>query len=257
MSIDKKQLGNSIRGYYGSDKIDADEYLRRFIDIEYTLPEPNVEDFCKYLYIYFRFDEFFGDNERIRQRAFENDKDMFLKLSIQLSSENHLSLRQIEKLFSYTRLALKSFNSRIFVYPDLLFLMIYLKYYESNLYDIIRNHKINIQDLVNNIGEVFANNLKRENEERYSTTVTGSIAKLIKFYDNYNNYKKHTTNKPLIETTTNNEEKEKLSFLTKNINEEKLFQLLKHYRNSFEGFDMDLDFFTDKIDLLEPLQQIE
>ena len=39
LSIDKDQLANSVRGYYGSDRIDAEEYLRRFIDIEYSLPD--------------------------------------------------------------------------------------------------------------------------------------------------------------------------------------------------------------------------
>ena len=34
LSVDKKQFGNAIRGYYGSDLIDANEYLRRFIDLD-------------------------------------------------------------------------------------------------------------------------------------------------------------------------------------------------------------------------------
>ena len=38
LSIDKVQLGNAICGVYGSDKIDAEEYLKRFIDIEYSIP---------------------------------------------------------------------------------------------------------------------------------------------------------------------------------------------------------------------------
>ena len=37
LSIDKKQLACSVKGFYGSHEIDADEYLRRFIDIEYNL----------------------------------------------------------------------------------------------------------------------------------------------------------------------------------------------------------------------------
>lgn len=34
LSIDKEQLGNAIKGVYGSDSIDSNEYLRRFIDLE-------------------------------------------------------------------------------------------------------------------------------------------------------------------------------------------------------------------------------
>ena len=35
LAIDKKQLGHAVRGVYGSDQINANEYLRRFIDLEY------------------------------------------------------------------------------------------------------------------------------------------------------------------------------------------------------------------------------
>jgi predicted KAP-like P-loop ATPase len=60
LSIDKEQLGNAVKGVYGSDDIDADEYLRRFIDLEYSIPEPEVDIFYKYLYDYFEFDDFFN-----------------------------------------------------------------------------------------------------------------------------------------------------------------------------------------------------
>lgn len=50
LSIDKIQLGNAICGVYGSEKIDTNEYLRRFIDIEYSIPEPESGIFFNYLY---------------------------------------------------------------------------------------------------------------------------------------------------------------------------------------------------------------
>ena len=40
LPISKKQFEYSIQGYYGSDKIDATNYLRRFIDLECELPIP-------------------------------------------------------------------------------------------------------------------------------------------------------------------------------------------------------------------------
>ena len=59
LSIDKKQLCNSIRGYYGSDLINAEEYLKRFIDIEYLLPEPDLDKLCNYLFDVYGFKYFF------------------------------------------------------------------------------------------------------------------------------------------------------------------------------------------------------
>ncbi|WP_373399515.1 P-loop NTPase fold protein [Algoriphagus halophilus] len=58
LSIDKSQLGNAVCGVYGSENIDSNEYLRRFIDIEYLIPEPDSDKFIAYLYEYFDFDFF-------------------------------------------------------------------------------------------------------------------------------------------------------------------------------------------------------
>ena len=44
---DKVQLAHSIKTVYGSG-MDSDGYLRRFIDLEYQLPEPSRGDYIKY-----------------------------------------------------------------------------------------------------------------------------------------------------------------------------------------------------------------
>lgn len=41
LALDRGQLGNSVRGLYG-DRLDADTYLRRFIDLDYTMNEPDM-----------------------------------------------------------------------------------------------------------------------------------------------------------------------------------------------------------------------
>ena len=67
LSIDKEQLCNSIKGYFGSEQLNAEEYLKRFIDYEYILPTPNIQQYCKYLYDQYNFDEFF---QNVRRRNF-------------------------------------------------------------------------------------------------------------------------------------------------------------------------------------------
>lgn len=54
--LDKTQLGHSIRAVYGSG-LDADNYLRRFIDLTIELPEPNAIEFVRYLYGHFGISE--------------------------------------------------------------------------------------------------------------------------------------------------------------------------------------------------------
>jgi KAP family P-loop domain len=56
LAIDRHSLVASIRAQYGAG-IDAEGYLRRFIDLDYFLPEPDVEPFVKSLSAQFKFTE--------------------------------------------------------------------------------------------------------------------------------------------------------------------------------------------------------
>ncbi|MCX2717397.1 P-loop NTPase fold protein [Helicobacter sp. MIT 21-1697] len=47
ISIDKVQLSQSIQAIYG--QIDTENYLRRFFDLEFILPNPSPQRFCEYL----------------------------------------------------------------------------------------------------------------------------------------------------------------------------------------------------------------
>lgn len=119
LSIDKEQLSNAIKGYYGSDKINSAEYLRRFIDLEYMLPEPNYEDFANYLYEYYDFASFFEKSER-NTSELRFEKDSFFKFIERYSYQKKLTLRQLEKLFAHTRIVSRMFSSRNYVHPEIL-----------------------------------------------------------------------------------------------------------------------------------------
>lgn len=47
LSTDRNQLGNTVQSLYGN--IDSYGYLRRFIDLEYTLNQPNFDSFIEFL----------------------------------------------------------------------------------------------------------------------------------------------------------------------------------------------------------------
>lgn len=47
VSIDREQLSKSIQAIYG--QIDTENYLRRFFDLEFILPNPSPQRFCGYL----------------------------------------------------------------------------------------------------------------------------------------------------------------------------------------------------------------
>jgi len=145
LSIDKEQLGHAVCGVYGSEKIDSQEYLRRFIDIEYSLPQPSLIDYCNLLYKTFEFSEYFRSDFN-RELTF---KDSFLNTIEILSEHSQIPLRVQEKIFAHARFVLNTFtldeslNASLFVY------LIYLKIYNLNLFNSLKFKEIkflNVQE---------------------------------------------------------------------------------------------------------------
>lgn len=131
LSIDKKQLCNAVKGYYGSESLDAENYLKRFIDIEYSLPEPSYGDFCNYLYDRFEI------NKNIHNLEFEQN---LITFSIFLFSFNKLSLRQMEKIYSHAGLAI-SCNKKLDCDSMLFIFFAFLKVCHSEIYTSFEQKK--------------------------------------------------------------------------------------------------------------------
>ena len=157
LSIDKKQLACSVKGFYGSNEIDADEYLRRFIDVDYYLPEPDAELFCDYLYDYYDYDSFLKNENRIGQDNYgynnniykaKEDKDELLLMSKTIVKHKHLSLRQIERVFAMARIGLCSMPIRSEFLPKLFFFLSYLKVCESEMFEKIADFSFDLQGIV-------------------------------------------------------------------------------------------------------------
>ncbi|TYQ14660.1 UNVERIFIED_CONTAM: KAP-like P-loop domain-containing protein [Acetivibrio alkalicellulosi] len=109
LSLDKSQLIHCIRTLYGTE-VDSSGYLRRFIDLEYSLPEPDRE-----LYL----------NHIIQKFELENDKTklFFIPYLKGLVRIYNLSLRDINKLTYYLYLVLPMTP----LYDDKKYLLIYLQ----------------------------------------------------------------------------------------------------------------------------------
>ncbi|MEC5145788.1 P-loop NTPase fold protein [Chitinophaga sp. 212800010-3] len=134
LSIDKIQLGNAIKGFYGSENIDSSEYLRRFIDLEFSLPAPNTEIFCSHLYRHFDFDGFFKNPQRPRSLEIAHDGRYFLEFAILLFSRAQTTLRQQEKIMARARVALNSFAINYYVLPVLFLYLLYAREFYPSFY---------------------------------------------------------------------------------------------------------------------------
>ena len=248
LSIDKQQLSNSIRGYYGSNLINANEYLKRFIDIEFTLPEPNVESFCNYLFEYYGFNTFFHQMQIFHGR--QNGIDDLLATATSIFKYKKTTLRQIEKVFTNIRLSLNMFSNKLNTYPDLLCLLTYLRICEFDCYEKITNKSYTIQELINQIEKIFPRQIfdtEISENKNYNYRFYFTIAFLLKCYITIN-----------LATTDNNkllikkDRKPILNFKVNIINEEQLAQSLEWAESRVQF--ISLEYITAKIDLLSNLQ---
>ncbi|MNY02452.1 KAP family P-loop domain protein [compost metagenome] len=187
LSIDKEQLGNGVRGFYGSEQINANEYLRRFIDLEYTLPAPDRKAFTKYLYNYFDFNSYFNSDGRKNYAELRYDGMSFIEFATELFEKNNVTLRQQEKLFAHARVGLCAFVWNNYVFPSLFILLIYVKNFHQAIYRKLHERQLPTQEILN-LFKVILSNI---NTSRELNLLVATEADLAYLYNNYyaeNNY---------------------------------------------------------------------
>lgn len=243
LSIDKEQLGNAIRGVYGSESLNADEYLRRFIDIEYTLPEPNTELFCNYLYEYFEFGTFFNSNLRRQSGELREDPSSFIEISIRLFKNGKLTLRQQEKILAHARVVLNGFNPKSYLFPTLFVILIYFKSHHQGLYKNIQTRSLSIQELLNKIEAVLAFGISKKESRIFAF----ALGQLIYFYNNVDGYDRSGL-------FINDEQQKPQFILVSKLNVQNdniLAEIIQRYGQQMNLSDIRLTFLLNKIDLMD------
>ena len=149
LSLDKKHLRNSVKGYFHSPDIDAEEYLRRFIDIEFNLPAPNYKSYCEYLSEKFEIKPFFNF-DRIKE-------DEINEIVVNMAHQNGLSLRQLEKFYGHLYIICSSFSVKDYAQYVAFFLLLHK--FKPLLLSGIEHKKYSIRDLYINLINIFPNSL--------------------------------------------------------------------------------------------------
>jgi hypothetical protein len=248
LSIDKKQLENAIRGFYGSEQLDAAEYLRRFIDVEYVIPIPLNKEFCNYLFDYYGFADFFQSKERSRYDDFRGEKQSFLDFAEMLSQDKNLTLRQQEKLFAHARLSLKTFEQNNYVFPAVYMFLIYLFSYHKNVYSSIRARSLSLQQFVDEIEKILPQN----EPNKYSRFLLHILALLLFFY---HRYFRQLYNESILVQEERGTNKNILTIKSRfePSNDTWLLNLLESFQRG-NSFGFGLDFLINRIDLTENIK---
>ena len=102
LSIDKGQLAVSLKAIYGAG-LKADAYLRRFLDLEYSLPVPDPKSFTNNLFNRFGFEAFFAERTH---KSLEHEPRHLVETFTALSDLLKLDLRAQEQCFTRLRVAM-------------------------------------------------------------------------------------------------------------------------------------------------------
>lgn len=160
ISIDKEQLSHSIKGYFGSENLNTEEYLRRFIDLEFSIPSPELGDYIDYVFQKSGISEFLRNDNRRLDKSLNNESNLIHDLANSYFHNSKISLRQIEKIINHTSIVLKTFHIRSSVFPVALFTIILIKFTNENLYNKIKTKDLEFQEFINSISPYI--NLKVE-----------------------------------------------------------------------------------------------
>jgi hypothetical protein len=132
LSVDRSQLEASIKAVYGD--IDATEYLRRFIDLDYRLPAPSTRPFIEMLLKDSSLSDAFA------QRTHPDlayDKKNFVDYFLSLSVVTSMSLRAIERSIVRLKIVMDQTPIDHYLYPELVALLIALRMKNPSLFNEI------------------------------------------------------------------------------------------------------------------------
>lgn len=184
LSIDKNHLASAVKGFYGSEQIDSNEYLRRFIDLEYSIPIPQTKLFNEYLFGYYQFNDFFSSDERRKFPELRDDGQLLLKIADVLFTKTNATLRQQERVFALTRLILCSFKSNQYTFSHLLFILVYLKTMRNDAFLKIERNEFSLQEL----SDLFFETIYSEKKDPSGINLLYVESLLLWFYNNDRDY---------------------------------------------------------------------
>lgn len=123
LSIDKSQLEASTAAVYG-ERINAPEYLRRFIDLEYGIPVVQTKLFTENLLTRFDLDEVFAERNGSDNRY---DKKNFVDIFTDLADISSMTLRARERSITRLCIVLEQTPSNFYLDPVLVALLLVLR----------------------------------------------------------------------------------------------------------------------------------
>lgn len=170
LSVDKKQIENSVRQIFGVNIGEENGYLRKFIDVDFQLPTPSMEQLAYYHFtqIWDKINKFiekgryYNYNLQMNKVSYsinpvpdysEKERTYLSQLVSEIAKVLNFSARDIKKFFARLNLTLDVLSDKdiLFIEPVILFNLLVLK-------DIAEiNNYINLQasPLMDKLNQIF------------------------------------------------------------------------------------------------------
>ena len=194
--INRDQLCVSLESEYGH--IDSDAYLRRFFDIEFTLPNVDTGLYCRHVMQRFGLSDYFTSlsteaNSRVHSEEYEALYNSFPRIWGDLG----LSLRDIDYCVGTIAMVGKNLEHRHYMYPLVLGVLIPLKLLNPELYRRFIQRKCFASEVIDYIDGI----LSSQRLDRSETTSLDYIEASLYFAENANSFR--TSGTPTVITQLN------------------------------------------------------
>jgi KAP family P-loop domain len=144
LGIDRAQLCHSIKALYGSE-FDATGYLKRFIDIDYRLPEPILGSYYSYLFKKLEIKSLLSNRPN---NLDQNDLKMYLGY---LLSAAKMGLRDQEQIISRLRIVIQTIPMNDQLFPITLSILSFLYSWEHPLYILVTQGNLKCKNFMNTL----------------------------------------------------------------------------------------------------------
>lgn len=162
LAVDKEQLCHAIKGYYGSSELNASEYLRRFIDIEYNLDSPNYESIVQYFFEYFYLNNLAPNMEESNRNDYIDEISKSIELIALISADQRLSMRQVEKWIVHLSPIGASGSHYVRYQLETIALLTFFKLFSPKIYQGIKDLSYRLPKLIQDTKDLFHNRLAKE-----------------------------------------------------------------------------------------------
>jgi len=182
LGIDRSQLKSTIGAIYGAN-MDGEGYLRRFIDLELNLPEPNRNEFIKMLCGQFEI----KNKESKYIKTWAGGYDVFNEYFEMFSNTFNMSLREIEQCYTEFNIITKTIPENFINLMPLLAFLIAIKCKKLDLYNKLGTEYKDADFIVDYLNENISPSIKFDeygtNERRWNNFLEIIMACFEKDFD--------------------------------------------------------------------------